>query len=122
MKQLTVHYQELLDPLQLRSPPTRPVSPGRRSGPDQYVEINLRPFQFEIIFQKHGTGIWLMLEQTQKLILIWLLQIQRQLGLQLLSVPTINLVLVLLRRQFILKHLSQGLTDEQTRRQGLCSE
>jgi len=126
MKQLTVHYQELLDPLQLRSPPTVQslwaVSTACRSVPDQYVEINLRLFQFEIIFQKHGTGIWLMLEQTQKLILIWLLQIQQQLGLQLLSVPTINLVLVLLRRQFILKHPSQGLTDDQTRRQGSYSE
>lgn len=60
-----------------------------------------------------------MLEQTLKLILIWLLQIQQQLGLQLLFVPTINLVLGLLRRQFTLKHPSQGLTDDQFRHPGL---
>ena len=52
-----------------------------------------------------------MLEQIQKLILSWLLQIQQQPGLQLLSVQMINLVLVLLKRQFTLKHPSQGSTS-----------
>ena len=116
MKQLTVHYQELLDPLQVRSPPILRSVSMVRSGPDGFVETNSRPFPFGIIFQKHGTGIWLMLEQTQKLILIWLLQIQQQLGLQLLSVPMINLVLELLRHQFTLKHQSQGLNDGPSRR------
>ena len=47
MKQLTVHYQELLDPLQLRSPPavqSRPsIRPGSVCG-DQLKTIPVRNY------------------------------------------------------------------------------
>ena len=111
MKQLTVHYQELLDPLQVRSRRTAAaVSPQSLSSPESVVTLS-RIFPYEIIFQKRGIGIWLMLVRIQKLILSQLLQIQRQHGLQLLCVPMISLVLVLSKPQSISSRPSQGLPD-----------